>query len=315
MNPIVSIIIPIYNVEKFVEESLSSALNQSYENIEYIIVDDCGNDNSMSIVNKLTRSERYNNKNIKIIKQERNLGVSAARNKGVRCSSGDYIFFMDSDDIISPDCIELHIKAIIESGADFTIGGIDVIGKKTVHIPKNSHNIYNSSILQLFFRRKWDSGPWNKLVNKNFIIQNNIIFSEGIRYEDMLWGYYMAKYASQIETLPQSTYKYIIHDGSFVTSKHTANKINDLITVIKTIYDDEIKKEDFPFKEHYISFWKFNTALLLLNFNGSTKEKIDFYNSIKQIRSGINIYTLILKLPYWLFKLVLFIPYTIYKRL
>ena len=91
----ISIIIPIYNVAPYVERCLYSALNQSYEDIELVLVDDCGTDNSMNIVSEVV--EKYvGNKKILLFKHEHNLGLSAARNTGIKNATGDYLLFLDS---------------------------------------------------------------------------------------------------------------------------------------------------------------------------------------------------------------------------
>lgn len=315
MGKSVSIIIPIYNVEQYIENTLRSALDQTYKNIEYILVDDCGSDNSIKIVQELIASDEYKAKVVKIVKHECNKGVSVARNTGVEHSSSDYIYFLDSDDIITPNCIEQHINAINNSSdIDYTIGGIETIGSKTIHICKLRDETIEASVVDAFFKRTWDPGPCNKLIKRNFLINNNILFKEGIRFEDILWSYQMSKNAKKVRLVAEQTYKYMIHKGSFVTSKNSVTKVNDLLTVIKAINDDKINEESLPSRNIYISFLKFNAALLLLNFNGTKGEKKDLYKQIKQIKSfQLNIYNIILAFPYWLFNLLFTPIYKAYK--
>ena len=109
----ISIIIPIYNVAPYVERCLYSALNQSYEDIELVLVDDCGTDNSMNIVSEVV--EKYvGNKKISLFKHEHNLGLSAARNTGIKNATGDYLLFLDSDDEIPLNAVELLLEATNE---------------------------------------------------------------------------------------------------------------------------------------------------------------------------------------------------------
>lgn len=316
MKDFVSIIIPIYNVEEYIEKSLLSALNQTYENIEYVLVDDCGTDGSMSKVYDLLESDAYKNRKVKVIKHECNRGVSVARNTGVRNSTSEYIYFMDSDDIIVPECIELHVNAIKSSKVDFTVGGMETIGSKSIHIHKLVSKRLEGSILTSFFKRDWDPGPCNKLIRKDFILKNGIEFTEGIRFEDVLWSYYMAKNATTVELIESQTYKYIIHKDSFVTSKNSVSKIEDLITVIKAINDDCIEKDVLSLRGKYVSFLKFNASLLLLNFSGTKNQKKELYNCIRDIKcSKTNIYGVILKLPYWAFNVFFSLLYISYKKL
>lgn len=315
MNPLVSIVIPIYNVSGYVEQSLCSAFNQSYKKIEYLLIDDRGTDDSMNKVYELIKKDTYSKRNIKIIQQDRNKGVSAARNTGIQHSSGEFIFFMDSDDIITPNCIELHVKAITETNADFTIGGVDIVGSRTIHINEIDNMVLRGSILMYFFNRKWDNGPWNKLIRREFIFNNNLFFQEGIRYEDMLWGYNISKRAHMVKLLSDITYKYIIHKGSFVTSKNTHQKVSDLIYVLQKIGNDDIENKYSVVRNKYLSFWKFNAATLLLNFDGSLSTKRILYKSIKNIKSRYtNFYYISLILPFQLFNIIFSIPYYLYKK-
>ena len=104
----VSIIIPIYKVEQFIEDCLRSVYNQSYKNLEIILVDDCTPDDSMLIArNFVSKKELPKGMEIKFLSHKKNRGLSAARNTGIDAATGDYIYFLDSDDELSPDCISL----------------------------------------------------------------------------------------------------------------------------------------------------------------------------------------------------------------
>lgn len=93
-SALVSIIIPVYNVSNFIRESLESALNQTYKNIEYILVNDCTPDNSMEIINQMISSPQHANRNVRILNLPENGGLSNARNEGLRIATGEYIYFM-----------------------------------------------------------------------------------------------------------------------------------------------------------------------------------------------------------------------------
>ena len=122
MNNIkVSIIIPIYNVEPYIERCIISVLNQSYKNIEIIIINDCTPDKSIELINKLLNNKYSSTENIHILNHEKNKGLSAARNTGIMNATGDYLYFLDSDDSITHDCIEVLVNAL-SLNIDFVIG-------------------------------------------------------------------------------------------------------------------------------------------------------------------------------------------------
>ena len=114
MNKLVSIIMPNYNCEKFVEETIKSVINQTYINWELLFVDDCSTDNSVAIV------ESFNDSRIRILKNEKNSGAAVSRNYALRETKGDYIAFLDSDDIWFPNKLESQIKFMEENGYKFT---------------------------------------------------------------------------------------------------------------------------------------------------------------------------------------------------
>ena len=117
-NKLVSISFPVYEVASFVRRSLSSIMNQTYRNIEIIIVDDCGNDNSMDIVRDFLANIKTNFL-IQYIIFDKNQGLGNVRNVSIDKANGDYIYFMDSDDELLPDTIEKLVKAMEEHPVDF----------------------------------------------------------------------------------------------------------------------------------------------------------------------------------------------------
>ena len=117
---------PIYNVEKYIERALLSALNQTYQNLEILIVDDLGHDNSMNIVYQLKHTHPRGNC-IRIITHKKNLGLGGTRNTAIESAQGKYLYFMDSDDAIVPDCIETLYNIISQEKVDFVAAGINQI--------------------------------------------------------------------------------------------------------------------------------------------------------------------------------------------
>ena len=118
---LITLSMPVYNVEKYVERALLSALNQTYENIEFIIADDRGTDTSMDIVRRIV-SSHPRGKQVRIIEHERNIGLGAGRNTAIEHATGKYLFFMDSDDELSPDCIDRLYAKMQEENVDFVEG-------------------------------------------------------------------------------------------------------------------------------------------------------------------------------------------------
>ena len=125
-NPIISVIIPVYNTEKYLGECLDSVICQTFSKIEIICIDDCSNDNSLQILKKYAQQDHR----IKIISHKQNLGCVASKNEGIKKAKGEYIYPFDSDDIIKPETLEKLYNAISNNLADIISCDVMLFGKK-----------------------------------------------------------------------------------------------------------------------------------------------------------------------------------------
>lgn len=308
---------PIYNVENYIESSLKSAFNQTYSDIEYILVDDCGTDSSMSIVESIINRPEYSNKRVKIVKHSSNRGLSAARNTGLKHAVGEFVFFMDSDDEISDSCIEKHVLSMNDSNADFSIANIQLIGAKSVHVKDIREDIVNVSPLQSFLQRRWNVSAWNKLYRRDFIQNNNLQFDDGLIHEDIIWSYRAAKKAKKIALVHDRTYKYKINKSSITRKPNTNKKIDSLLFVLNQIaVDRNVNSLESEYNK-FISYWIFNTSLLLLNFDGDVRSQRQYYSKLQRFAKpcSLNLYNCALLLPYNLYVAIMKPLYNIYKRM
>lgn len=222
-NMKVSIIIPIYNVAPYVEECINSVLQQDYENLEIIIIDDCGTDNSMELVEKIVENSL---RDIVILRHYYNKGLSAARNTGIRRATGDYIFFLDSDDYIEPYCISVLIGTAKKyMNADM------VYGSSVSPVYNISENILNRNDLNEFYNNrkqikrlmlndaKFPLTVWNRLIKRSWLLKHNLFFKEGIVLEDLHWNFYAAKYVTSIALCKTTTYYYRYNPNGIINSQ------------------------------------------------------------------------------------------------
>lgn len=316
----VSLIFPIYNVADFVKTSLLTALNQSFSSIEYILVDDCGTDNSMDIVQEIVNSH-HRKTDVFIYKHTNNQGLSAARNTGLKHATGEYVFFMDSDDEITRDCIELHYNAIVHSRADFTVGFIKLLGTTSKHIINKDFGVlYERNILLAFLKGQFIETAWNKLYLRDFLLENKLLFIPGILHEDILWGTKISSLASVAVAVPKETYLYKVRSSSITTAKCSVKRLQSYIYIIKQlllICDADAKNEvESRLYTEYTLKLQFTFALLLQISDLSYSNRKKFYyevSSLNPYKRGK--YALALKLPYCLFVLLFNLPYKIYKHL
>lgn len=322
MNYNVSIIIPIYNVAEYIYSSFISALNQSFQSIEYILVDDCGTDHSMAIINEILK-DHVRRKDVFIYRHDKNRGLSAARNTGLEKATGEFVFFMDSDDEITLDCIEKHYNAIIKDKSDFTIADIKLVGSRSIHVRDFSRECEEIPLFVSFSRRMWSVSAWNKLYLKRFLQKKQLTFQEGLLHEDILWSYNLCLNTDKVSWVKEKTYIYKTRRGSITVSKNTPLKIESLIFILnKMIQDWENGAVNQEYKNefaHMFNFYRFNTALLLLNFSDTMGKAWYYYNLLRNnfvtLFNNNSLYSRILNLPFPLFLIFIYPFYSVYKIL
>lgn len=217
----VSIIIPVYNVADYIQRCLLSVVEQTYRDIECILVDDCGNDNSIEVAQNFI-NEYKGDILFTILHHDKNKGQSAARNTGIKYAKGEYVYFLDSDDAITSDCIEELMSLVIKyPDAAFAQGNFlnkDLQISKYgwhAHLPDycDEHNKLENYILFTIV-----TSACNKVIKKSFLTEHELTFPEGIVHEDMYWSYFVAKHTKAAVFYNKGTYIYYINDNSTMTS-------------------------------------------------------------------------------------------------
>ena len=223
----ISVIIPIYNVEAYIEDCLKSVAAQTCleqgVKVECILVDDCGTDNSISIaetiIDRINENEDKNeNLTFKLLHHDHNRGLSAARNTGMEVAQGEYVYFVDSDDILSLDCIENLISiARIHPDAEMIVGQYDEFfyGEECHNARwKQNGGVYAEDVIGTYMEGKIPTTAWNKLVRKDFLIKNNLMFEEGLVHEDALWSFQVFCLAHKVVVSDDVMYHYLQRLGS-----------------------------------------------------------------------------------------------------
>lgn len=216
----VSIIIPVYNVEKYVGEALKSVLAQTYKDIEVIVVDDCGTDRSMKVVEEIAEK----NPCVRILHHERNRGLSAGRNTGIAAAKGDWLYFFDSDDILAPECINNLVSlAEVHPDAEIIVGQYDEFKEGEAYHQarlKQQGAVFEGDVIGSYLEDRVPTTAWNKLVRKDFLIKNHLFFEEGLVHEDALWSFLTLCLVSKVVVSDDITYHYLQRPGSLDKQKN-----------------------------------------------------------------------------------------------
>ena len=225
----ISIVVPIYNTEKYLKKCIDSLLNQTKKEIEIILINDGSTDNSEDIV------KEYNDERIVYFKNK-NQGIGKTRNFGIRKSRGDFLMFIDSDDYIREDCCEIMYKNAIKNKSDIVVSDFykDYYGRyETIKIDSFSpSSLEDNKNLFLII----NPGPCNKIYKRELIINNKIIFDEEHKYEDSPFVMNAIAKAKIISKVDEPLSYYCIHRGSETTVRD--ERVFDLLYIIDKIRKD-----------------------------------------------------------------------------
>ncbi|NMA32436.1 MAG: glycosyltransferase family 2 protein [Alphaproteobacteria bacterium] len=253
-KPEVSIIMPVYNVEKYVAESLDSVLNQTFKDFELICVNDGSVDNCWDIVKEYAASD----KRIKLFDNGKNLGQSVSRNFGLDTANGNYIMFMDSDDFIHQQTIEIALYFIKKYDGDIVNWRIKHLWKKDDNIDNSLYEDFNKIDMKVSLNPilMFESGVMNSSCNKLFNrdIVGNTRFIEGVKFEDNAFVLELLYKKPKMVILDSQLYNYVCYNsGSSMRMRFSEKTFSDYNIVFRRIYDvwkDAPKAETKLIKDH-----------------------------------------------------------------
>ena len=252
-NKLVSIIIPAYNVEAYVDRCLDSVIRQTYDSLEIICIDDSSTDAT------LEKLEQWKQKDMRVrcVKNESNLGLSRTRNKGMEIAKGEYIFFLDADDYLELNCIEILVTTSDKNKTDM-LG----YSFKTEFENSNIAEKYNTMIadgreIELtdgkdYFIQDVDSKTVHcmsvsYLYRTEFIRNNNLQFETGIIHEDMLFYFQCLMHAERVKLISEALYHYCMRERSIVTSEknllYLQNELESYCVIVHRILEYPIGEE------------------------------------------------------------------------
>ena len=238
----VSIIIPVYQVAPYIEDCLRSVMRQNYTgSMECLIVDDCGSDESIAIAEQMIAA--YDGPiRFKILHHEQNRGLSAARNTGTMQAKGEYLFYLDSDDEMTEDCIETLMEKMVAhpeleliqgNAIRFFSTNRSVVDVKQVSLPLA---VTNEEVRRCFYQHKqMRVNVWNKLIRRDLVVDNNILCLEGVLYEDNLWSFDLLKVLKHAGFISEITYHHRVRPDSIMTSTDKRTKILNYCTIYREI--------------------------------------------------------------------------------
>lgn len=291
MNPLISIIVPTYNVEKYIRTCIESILAQTYRNVEVIIVNDGSTDQSLAVISDLICSHH----NVKVINQK-NQGLSVARNTGIDVATGKYITFVDADDKIMPGFVSSLYQIADKTGADIVRGSFrDFNG----NIPKDWVPDFNvptncgTIVLDQFLSSHISFVVWSSIYRLDFINSNHIRFTPGILLEDIDFTTRAYMLAKLVATSPEPNYAYRIHrQGSILTTNNVQKMslseekvISQFISMLKHEESDVLRSLILKSIYTFMRYW---TGIIVKNHLSLDRTNSCFDTALTLIKETIN---------------------------
>lgn len=251
----VSIIIPVYNVETYLKRCLDSVIKQTYKTLEIILVDDGSPDKCPTFCDEYaTKDERI------IVIHKENGGLSDARNAGTKVATGDFIYYLDSDDELPLDAIESMIAMVNEHpNVDIVVGKMQGIPNKEMYDNSRFDDIKfindNIWVRKNFcrLRNRIPVNACNKLIRKSFFFDNNLFFEKGLIHEDELWMFQTSQVLSKLAFVNKTTYLRYINPGSITTATPSPQKRHAWGLILKKVFHS-IK--DPAFMEQFLKYYE-----------------------------------------------------------
>lgn len=298
----ISIIVPVYNMEKYLEKSLSSIIHQTMSDIEIVVVDDGSKDNSEAVYRKFAESDSR----IKTIKKE-NAGVSEARNTGIDNANGEFLMFADPDDWMEPNCCEILYKEQEKTNADLVLADVIIVKNGTPitwNIFSEEFTTSDPQFMKQYQKTcigysynpkpgvKWKTpglgSPWNKLFRHSIITENNLRFDSYVKgiYDDNLFTLHYLMHTESLSYIQKPVYNYLLLTGS-ITRSYKENSLDISDRIYKRINDfiDETGDREFFEDAFYIYVIRRFLRLLDVYFcaENNPKSNDERYREMKDV--------------------------------
>lgn len=264
----VSIIIPVYNVEQYLDRCLKSIENQSISDYEVILVDDGSEDSGGALCDEFAN----NKMNVSVIHQE-NQGLSAARNAGLKIAKGKYVIFVDSDDWVEPYLIEDLLWVAEKECCDIVVGKIvETCSDKTNYVHKAiKYKVYENNCIDLLFKGNIPNYACSVLIKREIFNHNHIKFKTDIYYEDMATMYKLYDNCSKIAIIKNNIYYNYFFRNNSIAHRIKKKNIDDALEIL-----NEIEKHCFKSNSYYLDFYllyKYFEILAMLISKSSLNRK------------------------------------------
>lgn len=283
----ISILVPVYKVEKYIERCARSLFEQTYRDIEYIFVDDCSPDNSINILKKVINDYPQRKEHVRIARHEINKGVSASRNTTLRICSGEFTVFVDPDDYMVNDAVEKLVKKQLETNADIVTGQVIRISKDHLTIMERPHFYNKDDFVEDMIKPIINHTLWGRLIRKSLYSEHDIQAKEGVNIgEDMQMMVQLAYYARKTESIWDIVYYYDCTNDHSCMNQHLGLNIKKLtqdaasMEIVNVFFNNkELRFYDYTEKQ------LMNYYLRLLDYYCEKGDRYNYNSILKKLFS------------------------------
>lgn len=234
--PVISVIVPIYNVSSFISRCAESLLSQTLEDVEFIFVDDCTPDDSIIKLQRVI--DRFPNRSVRIVHHEQNKGLPSARNSGLSVASGDYIFHCDGDDWVEPNMLEKMYLTAASTDADLVYCDFFLSYADYERRMGNPTFTNGDALVELgFLGGTMKYNVWNKLVKRSVYTSNNILFPDGHPMGEDMTMILVASNCDIVSYVREALYHYVKSNSEAYTSRISVKSLKDTQYNVKRVED------------------------------------------------------------------------------
>ena len=249
-NPLVSICVPVYNVEPFIKRCLISLFNQTYDNIEYIFVNDCTKDKSIKIINDIAEQFPLRLSQLQVVSNKANLGIAASRNIAISHSHGEFLIFVDPDDYVDIRMVQLFVENQKETKSD-------IVNAQNYHLFKKNNIKYDNYTSEnpqktavLVFQRKLSGSVWGRMYRTDLFLENKIKCRDGVNMgEDLQLVCQAFYFAQKVSYIREPLYYYDCSRNTSYSNVYSKEKLNhdwashDIVKDFFLRQDSSLKEE------------------------------------------------------------------------
>ncbi|MFQ2466453.1 glycosyltransferase family 2 protein [Aeromonas caviae] len=263
-TPKVSVIVPVYNTERYVERAVVSLMEQTLDNVQFIIIDDGSKDRSLSIINDVIARYPDRQEHVILISRE-NRGVAATRSQGMKLATGDYVIHLDSDDWAELNWLEsMYNKAIAESADVVVCDYVAVYVNKLEHIHMPAEQTGYTCLKQLLCDKQ-RGYTWNKLISRDIIMKIEHPFIDGINYlEDFIYVMKCFHISNKIIHVEQYLYNYNQQNTNSITKGMSSSKRKDILSTVNYVSEFLTSATDSDFYAHDLMVFKIKQKVFLI---------------------------------------------------